>query len=104
MRIELDDVTLNLQDTGAGSPVMLLHGWPDCASLWRHQVPALVAAGYRVLTPDLRGFGDSSKPAETEAYAAPRMVGDVGSRHCDRVSVVCRDDRTDQMAAPEAPA
>jgi pimeloyl-ACP methyl ester carboxylesterase len=77
MRIELDDVTLSVQDTGAGSPVLLLHGWPDCGGLWRHQVPALAAAGYRVLAPDLRGFGDSSKPAETEAYAAPRMVGDV---------------------------
>lgn len=77
MRIELEDVTLSVQDTGAGSPVMLLHGWPDTADLWRHPVPALAAGGYRVLAPDLRGSGESSKPAETEAYAAPRMVGDV---------------------------
>ena len=77
MRIELEDVTLSVQDTGAGSPVVLLHGWPDTADLWRHQVPALAAGGYRVIAPDLRGFGESSKPAETEAYAAPRMVGDV---------------------------
>jgi pimeloyl-ACP methyl ester carboxylesterase len=41
MRIALDDVTLEVHDTGAGSPVMLLHGWPDTADLWRHQVPAL---------------------------------------------------------------
>ena len=77
MRVALDDVTLELEDTGAGSPVLLLHGWPDTALLWRHQVPALAADHYRVLAPDLRGFGGSSRPAEVEAYVAPRMVGDV---------------------------
>jgi pimeloyl-ACP methyl ester carboxylesterase len=77
MRIELHDVTLEVDDTGAGSPVMLLHGWPDTADVWRHQVPALVAGHYRVIAPDLRGFGESSRPAEVEAYVAPRMVGDV---------------------------
>jgi pimeloyl-ACP methyl ester carboxylesterase len=77
MRIALDDVTLEVEDTGAGSPVLLLHGWPDAANVWRHQVPALAADHYRVLAPDLRGFGGSSRPAEVEAYVAPRMVGDV---------------------------
>ena len=77
MRIELDDVTLRVDDLGRGSPVMLLHGWPDTADLWRHQVPALVADDYRVIAPDLRGFGESSRPAEIQAYAAPMMVGDV---------------------------
>jgi pimeloyl-ACP methyl ester carboxylesterase len=57
--------------------VLLLHGWPDAADVWRHQVPALAADHYRVVAPDLRGFGGSSRPAEVEAYAAPRMVGDV---------------------------
>jgi pimeloyl-ACP methyl ester carboxylesterase len=56
---------------------MLLHGWPDDGELWRHQVPALVAAGYRVIVPDLRGFGASGKPADVAAYTAPCLVGDV---------------------------
>jgi pimeloyl-ACP methyl ester carboxylesterase len=77
MRIELDDVTLKVDDLGTGSPVMLLHGWPDTADLWRHQVPALVADHYRVLAPDLRGFGASSRPAETQAYDMAHLVGDV---------------------------
>ena len=77
MRIALDDVTLEVEDTGTGSPVLLLHGWPDAANVWRHQVPALAADDYRVLAPNLRGFGGSSRPAEVEAYVAPRMVGDV---------------------------
>ena len=62
MRIELDDVTLEVDDTGTGSPVMLLHGWPDSADLWRHQVPALVADHYRVLAPDLRGSANPAGP------------------------------------------
>jgi pimeloyl-ACP methyl ester carboxylesterase len=77
MRIELDDVTLEVDDIGTGSPVMLLHGWPDRADLWRHQVPALVADHYRVLAPDLRGFGDSSRPADVQAYDMAHLVGDV---------------------------
>jgi pimeloyl-ACP methyl ester carboxylesterase len=77
MRIELDDVTLEVDDIGTGSPVMLLHGWPDSADLWRHQVPALVADHYRVLAPDLRGFGESSRPADIQAYDMAHMVGDV---------------------------
>jgi pimeloyl-ACP methyl ester carboxylesterase len=77
MDIDLDDITLHVRDTGSGVPVLLLHGWPDTGDLWRHQVPALTAAGYRVITPDLRGFGSSGKPTDLAAYAAPVMVGDV---------------------------
>ncbi len=49
-------------------PVLLLHGWPDDHHLWRYQIDALVASGRRVIAPDLRGFGESDKPAEVEAY------------------------------------
>ena len=77
MFIKLDDVTLKVRDSGAGEPVVLLHGWPDSGDLWRCQTPALVAGGYRVIVPDLRGFGESSRPVEVDAYAAPQMVGDV---------------------------
>ncbi len=77
MFITLDDVTLKVRDLGAGEAVVLLHGWPDTGDLWRHQTPALAAAGYRVIVPDLRGFGESSKPQEVGAYAAPCLVGDV---------------------------
>jgi pimeloyl-ACP methyl ester carboxylesterase len=86
MRIELDEVALEVGDRGTGAPVVLLHGWPDTADLWRHQVPALVADDYRVVTPDLRGFGGSSRPVEVEAYTAPRMIGDVVGL-LDRLSI-----------------
>jgi pimeloyl-ACP methyl ester carboxylesterase len=77
MIVELGDVRLAVDDTGSGTPVVLLHGFPDGRDLWRHQLPALAAAGYRAIAPDLRGFGDSSKPTDLAAYSVERMVGDV---------------------------
>ena len=64
-------------DRGEGRAVVLLHGFPDSRHLWRHQIPALVDAGLRVVAPDLRGFGDAPKPAAVEDYAIPRVVDDV---------------------------
>ena len=62
---------------GAGTPVLLLHGFPDSSHLWRHQIPALVAAGFRTITPDLRGFGESEKPPAIEDYAMTRSIADM---------------------------
>ncbi|MEQ1874137.1 MAG: alpha/beta hydrolase [Ilumatobacteraceae bacterium] len=76
-QVVLGDLTFAVQDEGDGPAVMLLHGFPDSHNLWRHQVPALVAAGYRVIAPDLRGFGDSSKPTGVENYGILNLVGDV---------------------------
>ncbi|HEY4609901.1 MAG TPA: alpha/beta fold hydrolase, partial [Ilumatobacteraceae bacterium] len=55
--IALGDLSFAVQDEGEGPAVVLLHGFPDSHALWRHQVPVLVDAGYRVIVPDLRGFG-----------------------------------------------
>lgn len=55
-------VELNYTDQGTGSPVVLIHGWPLSGRSWENQVPALVAAGHRVITYDRRGFGESSQP------------------------------------------
>lgn len=71
------DITYAVVDEGEGPAVLLLHGFPDSSHLWRHQVPALVDAGFRVIAPDLRGFGDSSKPLGVENYALTRILGDV---------------------------
>lgn len=46
MNVDLQDVTIHVRDTGAGTPVVLLHGWPDTGNLWRHQIPVLAGAGY----------------------------------------------------------
>lgn len=75
--ISLGDLTFAVEDEGSGQPVVLLHGFPDSHELWRNQVPVLVDAGYRVINPDLRGFGESSKPQEAERYGVLELVGDV---------------------------
>jgi pimeloyl-ACP methyl ester carboxylesterase len=79
MRVTSSGVELHVEVHGDGDPVLLLHGWPDDAGLWRHQVPALTAAGFRVITPDLRGFGRSDRPAETSAYQLANSVADVAA-------------------------
>jgi pimeloyl-ACP methyl ester carboxylesterase len=56
------DIELYYEDHGTGKPVVLVHGWPLSGRAWEKQVTALLGAGYRVITYDRRGFGDSSKP------------------------------------------
>lgn len=78
MRSEVDGVGIEYDTTGGrGRPVVLLHGFPDSGRLWRHQVPALAAAGFEVIVPDLRGYGRSDKPVAVDAYAMPLLIGDV---------------------------
>jgi pimeloyl-ACP methyl ester carboxylesterase len=72
-------VELYVEDHGDGAPVLLLHGWPDSAALWRNQVPFLTANGFRAITPDLRGFGRSARPEETGSYALSNSVADVAA-------------------------
>src|ERR1019366_6992867 len=68
MRVDVDGVGIEYDVTGEGPPVVLLHGFPDSGRLWRHQVPALAEAGFKVIVPDMRGYGRSDKPTEVEAY------------------------------------
>ena len=67
--------------TEAGDPdapaVLLLHGFPECAWSWRHQLEPLAAAGYHVLVPDQRGYAGSSAPTDVEAYGIAQLCGDV---------------------------
>ncbi|HEY6578606.1 MAG TPA: alpha/beta hydrolase [Rhizomicrobium sp.] len=60
-----------------GFPVVLCHGFPELAFSWRHQLPALGAAGYRAIALDQRGYGGSSRPDEIEAYDMPHLTGDL---------------------------
>ena len=77
MEVEVNGLKFNVLDAGTGPGVLLLHGFPDSSRLWRHQVPALVDAGFRVVAPDLRGFGRSDKPQDVEAYRIGEMLDDV---------------------------
>jgi pimeloyl-ACP methyl ester carboxylesterase len=72
-----DGLSLAVRVKGAGTPVVLLHGFPDSSHVWRNQIPALVEAGFRVVAPDLRGLGESDKPQEVEAYRLTTIARDV---------------------------
>ena len=76
-RVEVDGVGIEYDVVGDGRPVVLLHGFPDSGRLWRHQVTALADAGFRVIVPDLRGYGQSGKPEAVDAYSIPVLAGDV---------------------------
>ncbi|NES31581.1 alpha/beta fold hydrolase [Micromonospora terminaliae] len=73
-----DGVALHAAVGGTGSPIVLLHGFPQTHLMWRH-VAADLAADHTVICPDLRGYGDSDKPADTDgtAYAKRTMAADV---------------------------
>lgn len=72
-----DDVALNVAVAGTGSPIVLLHGFPETHLMWRH-VAADLAADHTVLCPDLRGYGESDKPADAgETYSKRSMAADV---------------------------
>ena len=76
-RVAAAGVTLAVHDEGEGPAVLLLHGFPDSSRVWRAQIPALVAAGMHVIAPDLRGYGESDKPKDVEAYSVGRSVADL---------------------------
>lgn len=78
--IGVNGVELEVFEAGrenAGNPIVLCHGWPELAYSWRHQVPALVAAGYHVMVPNQRGYGNSSAPDEVTAYDIEQLAGDL---------------------------
>jgi pimeloyl-ACP methyl ester carboxylesterase len=75
--VRTNGIRLAVHEAGAGPAVVLLHGFPGLAYTWRHQIPALVAAGYRVIAPDLGGYGRSDAPAAVEAYDIRQLTGDL---------------------------
>src|SRR5438067_11972026 len=74
---DLDQVRLHYVEAGEGPLVVLLHGFPDFWFSWRHQIPALAAAGFRVVAPDMRGYNLSSKPAGVAAYDIDLLAADI---------------------------
>lgn len=72
--VELEVFEAGQQNT---KPIVLCHGWPEHAFSWRHQVPALVAAGYHVIVPNQRGYGRSSRPTDVTDYDIEHLCGDL---------------------------
>lgn len=75
--IDTNGIRMAVHELGAGPPVILLHGFPELAFSWRHQLPALAAAGYRAIAPDQRGYGATDKPGGVADYTIQHLIGDV---------------------------
>lgn len=74
---ETNGVRLEVTEAGAGPLVILLHGFPELAYSWRHQFAPLVEAGFRVVAPNQRGYGKSSRPDPIESYSLENLAQDV---------------------------
>ncbi len=75
--VSANGIEIFLLEQGEGPLVVLCHGWPELSYSWRHQIPAIAAAGFRVAAPDMRGFGQTSAPAAVDAYSIFDHVGDM---------------------------
>jgi pimeloyl-ACP methyl ester carboxylesterase len=80
--VAVNGVELEIFEAGrenAGRPIVLCHGWPEHAYSWRHQIAALAAAGYHVIAPNQRGYGNSSRPNEVTDYDIEHLSGDLAA-------------------------
>jgi pimeloyl-ACP methyl ester carboxylesterase len=75
--VDANGISVHLVEQGEGPLVLFCHGFPESWYSWRHQLPAVAAAGYRAVAMDMRGYGGSSKPAAVGAYSLNHLVGDV---------------------------
>jgi pimeloyl-ACP methyl ester carboxylesterase len=75
--ISANGIEVFVLEQGEGPLVLLCHGWPELSYSWRHQIPAIAAAGFHVMAPDMRGFGLTTAPAEIAAYSIFDNVGDM---------------------------
>jgi pimeloyl-ACP methyl ester carboxylesterase len=81
MNVDSSGVNIHVELAGPedGQPVLLIHGFPDTGRLWEKQVPVLADAGYRVIVPDLRGYGQSDQPEGIDAYNLMFVAADMGA-------------------------
>jgi pimeloyl-ACP methyl ester carboxylesterase len=75
--IHAGEVDLAVHQMGVGPPIILVHGFPEIAFSWRHQIPALASAGFHVIAPDMRGYGSSSKPLKVSEYTIQKLCADL---------------------------
>ena len=75
--VETNGIHMHLAEQGEGPLVVLCHGFPESWYSWRHQLPALAAAGFHAVAPDMRGYGQTDRPAEIDQYTLFHLVGDM---------------------------
>jgi pimeloyl-ACP methyl ester carboxylesterase len=75
--VQTNGIKMRIAEMGSGPLVVLLHGWPESWYSWRHQLPTLANAGFRVVAPDMRGFGKTDAPRAVEDYDVHKLTADV---------------------------
>jgi pimeloyl-ACP methyl ester carboxylesterase len=75
--LDVNGIRMHVAEQGKGPLVLLCHGWPELWYSYRHQLPALAAAGFRAVAPDMRGYGETSAPEQVSAYSLLHLVGDM---------------------------
>jgi pimeloyl-ACP methyl ester carboxylesterase len=75
--VETNGIRMHVAEAGEGPLVILCHGFPECWYSWRHQLPALAAAGYHAVAPDQRGYGETDRPEPIEAYHILHLTADM---------------------------
>lgn len=74
--VRANGINIHIAETGQGPLVLLLHGFPECWYSWRHQLPALAAAGYHAVAPDVRGYGGTDAPEPIQSYSMRNLTAD----------------------------
>jgi pimeloyl-ACP methyl ester carboxylesterase len=95
-KILINDIHYHVYDEGdSDRVVLLLHGMPDTSGMWAHQAKTLLQAGYRVIAPDMLGFGETDKPQEVARYSADNILADVlaliDQLHLPKIDIVGHD-------------
>lgn len=75
--VDTNGIRVHLAEQGAGPVVLLCHGFPESWYSWRHQLPAIADAGFHAVAPDMRGYGETDRPAEIDQYTVLHLVGDM---------------------------
>ncbi len=75
--IETNGIRLACYEAGSGSPIIMVHGFPELAFSWRHQISAFADAGYHAIAPDMRGYGASDGPEGIDQYTMATLIADL---------------------------
>jgi pimeloyl-ACP methyl ester carboxylesterase len=75
--VQVNGIKMHIAEQGEGPLVVLAHGWPELWYSWRHVLPALAAAGYHAVAPDMRGYGQTDAPLNIQDYTQLQFVGDM---------------------------
>ncbi|MCO5733640.1 alpha/beta hydrolase [Rhizobium sp. SSA_523] len=76
-KLNANGLAMHIEEQGDGPLVLLIHGFPETAYAWRHQLAALAASGFHAVAPDMRGYGETQSPSDSARYSTFDLVGDL---------------------------